>query len=135
MFLQKLGLLIAEVSKKNHQLTEVTLPIWLDKNTLKTILKIIFSIIKETKIQDYLLTLGEIVHVKNIFLDSKLSNNRIWIYWALQTIVEKFTNDHVSLIEINIIMVQARRYVTHAGRIILYIICPTIPNDVLNSKF
>lgn len=94
---------------------------------------ILFDSVDNTKLEDYLMALGQIVQPKNIIFSSKLSNNRICIYFSNEQLVEDFMNNH-GRIMIKDQYLNARRLVTPSERLLLSNVCPSIPHTVIESQ-
>lgn len=91
---------------------------------------IVFGAIENTKLQDYLIPLGNLVQPKNIIFSSRLSNNRICMYLSSKQVVNDFMINH-GCIKIQGVIVKARKLISPAERIVLSNVCPTIPHDIL----
>ncbi|XP_050501206.1 uncharacterized protein LOC126881168 [Diabrotica virgifera virgifera] len=91
---------------------------------------ILFSAINNTPLQDYLISLGNLINPKNILFSSRLSNNRICMYLSCMQAVEDFMTNYGS-IQVNGETVRARRLITPAERIVLSNVCPSIPHEVI----
>lgn len=91
---------------------------------------IIFPTVTESSLEDYLLALGPLVGPKNIKYCSRISNNRMCIYLSDKETVDKFLNEHGSII-VNNERLQARRLVTPAERLVISNVSPTIPHNLI----
>uniref|UniRef100_A0A6P7GAT3 Uncharacterized protein LOC114335864 isoform X2 n=1 Tax=Diabrotica virgifera virgifera TaxID=50390 RepID=A0A6P7GAT3_DIAVI len=91
---------------------------------------ILFSAINNTPLQDYLISLSNLINPKNILFSSRLSNNRISMYLSSKQAVEDFMTNYGS-IEVHGEIFRARRLITPAERIVLSNVCPSIPHEVI----
>nr|CAH7734967.1 unnamed protein product [Callosobruchus chinensis] len=55
---------------------------------------IVFNAINGATIQDYLLKIGPLVKPENILFCSRISNNRVCIYFSSKDVVDKFLDDY-----------------------------------------
>lgn len=94
---------------------------------------IIVNPIEAIPIEDYIYKIGDIVGEENITHICKLSNNRLCIFLATKELIDKFIQEH-STIKINDILVEVRRYVNSAQRVILSNVCPSIPDILIENE-
>uniref|UniRef100_A0A6P7GIC6 Triple functional domain protein-like n=1 Tax=Diabrotica virgifera virgifera TaxID=50390 RepID=A0A6P7GIC6_DIAVI len=94
---------------------------------------IIFNALDNTKLQEYLIPLGNIIQPKNIIFCSRLSNNRICMYLSSKQLVEDYMTNR-GYIEIQGEIVRARKLITPAERIVLSNVCPSIPHEILINE-
>lgn len=93
---------------------------------------IIIPAVDNLKIQDYVKAVGTIVQPKNVLFSSRISNNRMCIYLASKETVDIFMKNNKN-IKINDNILEPRRLITPAIRIVLSNVCPTIPHSTLES--
>lgn len=91
------------------------------------------SAIEDVPIIDYIKAVGEQVGGKNITFASKISNNRICLYLPNKKIVDTIITTNRT-IKINNHIVEIRRLITPADRIILSNVCPSILHNILEKS-
>lgn len=94
---------------------------------------ILFNSLPDTKIEEYLIALGEVVHPRNILFSSRLSNNRICIYLSSESLVEKFMSGPAE-ITIKGENLKARKLITPNERLLLSGVCPSIPHILIENE-
>ncbi|CAH1155699.1 unnamed protein product [Phaedon cochleariae] len=93
---------------------------------------ILFPFIDGIKLQEYVVALGPIVQPKNILFSSRISNNRICIYLSSTEAVNSFLKN-CGQIKIKENIIDARRLITPASRLILSNVCPAIPHEIIQT--
>lgn len=94
---------------------------------------VIFDSIDDTNKDDYIIATGNIVGPKNILFASRVSNNRICIYFSSKEVVESFITEKEGIL-VNNTFIKARRLVSPAKRIILSNVSPSLPNEVIMEE-
>lgn len=94
---------------------------------------IIINYIEGTDINEYLTSVGQIVGPKNMTYFSKISNQRICIYFINKQIVEQIVTQYRT-ITINGTPTEIRRYITPAKRIIITNLTPCIPHTIVEAE-
>lgn len=94
---------------------------------------IIFPVIEGLQIRDYVVATGDLVDPKDILFASRMSNNRVCLYFSSKTIVNTFIEQHGG-VEINDIFVPARKLILPAQRIILSNVSPCIPHEAIEEN-
>ena len=93
---------------------------------------VILPSINDTKIEDYLYAIGEIVKPENIFAASRISNGRICIFLSSVQIANELVEKH-SQITINQQKLKVRKFITPSKRIILSGVSPHIPHTIVEK--
>lgn len=93
---------------------------------------IILSAVDGLKLADYIIAVGNIIEPKNITFASRISNNRICIYLSNTQLVEQFVTEN-STITVQDKLINVRKLVTPARRIIISNVCPTIPHTIISN--
>lgn len=93
---------------------------------------IILNVIEDLKLNDYVISIGNIVKPQNILFASRISNNRICIYLSSIQLVDFVVQNH-NVLTINNSEVSIRRMITPAKRLIISNVCPSIPNHVIEN--
>nr|CAH7723180.1 unnamed protein product [Callosobruchus chinensis] len=94
---------------------------------------IVFNAINGATIQDYLLKIGPLVKPENILFCSRISNNRVCIYFSSKDVVDKFLDDY-NEITLHNSTIKIRRLLTPATRLVISNVCPTIPHDIIEDN-
>lgn len=94
---------------------------------------IVYPAVEGLLIKDYVIETGKKVGPKNIRYVSRMSNNRVCIYFSSRQIVDQFIEKDGG-VTINDIFVAARKLIMPAKRIIVSNISPCIPHHVLEDK-
>uniref|UniRef100_A0A6P7GB56 Uncharacterized protein LOC114340037 n=1 Tax=Diabrotica virgifera virgifera TaxID=50390 RepID=A0A6P7GB56_DIAVI len=96
---------------------------------------VLFTSIDDVKIEDYLIALGSIVNPKDIIFASRISQNRICIYFSSKQLVDNFLKNYGS-IKISNQILTARKLITPSQRIVLSGVCPStsIPHSILEAE-
>lgn len=95
---------------------------------------IVYPAVDGILIKDYVIETGKKVGPQNIRYVSRMSNNRICIYFSSKQIVDEFIEKEGG-VTINNIFVAARKLIMPAKRIIVSNVSPCIPHHVLEEKF
>lgn len=77
--------------------------------------------------KEYVIAVGKIVKPINIIFVSRISNNRFCIFLSSKQVLENLLQ-HTQCININDQVIQIRRLINPAKRIIISNVCPSIPN-------
>lgn len=102
-------------------------------NTPKRDQAIVFNSIDGIPQKEYVLAIGQIVSPKNITFVSRISNNRFCIFLSNKNILDHLL-DKTQSIKINDHVIQIRRLLNPAKRIIISNVCPSIGNqEILNA--
>uniref|UniRef100_A0A2S2PY02 Uncharacterized protein n=1 Tax=Sipha flava TaxID=143950 RepID=A0A2S2PY02_9HEMI len=88
---------------------------------------IVFNSIDGIPQKEYVLAIGKIVKPINIIFVSRISNNRFCIFLSSKQVLDNLMQ-HTQSIYINDHIIQIRRLINPAKRIILSNVCPSIPN-------
>lgn len=94
---------------------------------------IIFPAIDGLQVKDYVFATGDIIDPKDIHFASRMSNNRICLYFSSKEIVEKFVGNKGG-IDINGMFIPARKLVQPAKRIIISNVQPVIPQHIIEEE-
>ncbi|KAJ3661006.1 hypothetical protein Zmor_005429 [Zophobas morio] len=78
---------------------------------------IVLSAIKDVKLTEYVVAIGDIVTSKNVIFASRMSNDRICIYLSHKSYVDQIVSEY-STIKVNGTEVNVRRLLNPAKRII-----------------
>ncbi len=89
---------------------------------------IIFNSIEGIPQIDYIRAIGQIVSPKNILFVSRISNNRFCIFLNNKNTVDSLV-EKTKFITINDNVIQIRRLINTAKRIVISNVCPSIPNE------
>jgi len=89
---------------------------------------IIFNSIEGIPQIDYIRAIGQIVSPKNILFVSRISNNRFCIFLNSKHTVDSLV-ENTKFITINDNVIQIRRLINSAKRIVISNVCPSIPNE------
>jgi len=89
---------------------------------------IVFNSIEGIPQIDYIRAIGQIVSPKNILFVSRVSNNRFCIFLNNKHTVDSLL-EKTKLITINDNVIQIRRLINTAKRIVISNVCPSIPNE------
>lgn len=92
---------------------------------------IILDDIEETQIEEYIYKIGELTEPENIIYASKISHNRICIYFNDAKIAEKITDENKN-IKVNNRIIQIRRLIIPTQRLVISA-SPTIPNYLIEQ--
>lgn len=91
---------------------------------------IILPYIDGTRVQDYVYKIAEKVNPKDIRFCSRISKNRVSLYFSNKKIVDDFLDKHLG-IEINKQFIKARRLTNPDKRIVISNAPPSIPHEVI----
>lgn len=94
---------------------------------------ILFNALDDTKLEEYLVALGEIIEPRNILFSSRLSNNRICIYLSSESLVDQFISQSGEINVKNEIL-RARKLITPSERLLLSNVCPSIPHNIIEDE-
>lgn len=84
-------------------------------------------------IKDYVSKISTLVSANDIRFVSKISNNRICVFFSSVKIAEQFTDSH-KVISINDCVLGVRPLISKNKRIIISNVCPTIPHQVIEEE-
>lgn len=93
---------------------------------------IILNAVDELKLADYVVAVGKIIGPRNITFASRISNNRICLYFSSVQVVEKFVSEN-STINVQGKQINVRKLINPARRIIISNVTPGIPHEVLEN--
>ncbi|KAJ3652704.1 hypothetical protein Zmor_018646 [Zophobas morio] len=93
---------------------------------------IVLSAIKDVKLTEYVVAIGDIVTSKNVIFASRMSNDRICIYLSHKSYVDQIVSEY-STIKVNGTEVNVRRLLNPAKRIIFSNVCPSIPHSIIEE--
>jgi hypothetical protein len=80
--------------------------------------------------KEYIMAIGKIVSPKNILFGSRISNNSFCIFLSNKIILDNLMETHQT-ISINEHVIQIRRLINPAKRIVISNVCPSISNQVI----
>lgn len=90
---------------------------------------IILGGVDDLKLSEYVSAVGILVQPKNVVFASRIANNRICVYLSSKSLVDKVVTDH-PVLTIQNHLINVRRLINPARRIILSNVCPSIPHDI-----
>ncbi|EFA12599.2 hypothetical protein TcasGA2_TC001839 [Tribolium castaneum] len=93
---------------------------------------IVLGAVKDLKLVDYVAAIGDIVAPKNVSFASRMSNDRICIYLSNKSFVDQIISEHPA-IKVKENVVNVRRLINPARRIILSNVCPSIPHPIVEE--
>ncbi|KAJ3640327.1 hypothetical protein Zmor_003634 [Zophobas morio] len=93
---------------------------------------IVLTSIKDLKLTDYVVAIGDIVTPKNVVFASRMSNERICIYLSDVSNVDQIISER-SAITIQDKRIAVRRLINPARKIIFSNVCPSIPHSILED--
>lgn len=96
-------------------------------------LAIVINTDQNINTEEYVYTIGDIVGGENITDISKLYNHRLALFFNKKELVDKMIQDHATIIVGNEV-VEVRRYINPAIRIVISNVCPSIPNEVIEES-
>lgn len=103
-------------------------------NTVQTFPKreqaIVFDSVVDASKNDYIISTGELIGPKNIIFASRISNNRVCIYFSSKEIIDEFMIKYGG-ITLKEKFITARRLVSQAKRVILSNVSPCIPHETI----
>lgn len=91
---------------------------------------LVFNSIDGIPQRDYIVAIGKIIPPKNIVFVSRISNNRFCIFLSSKQILDSLL-EATQTITINDQIIQIRRLINPAKRIVISNVCPSIPNHVI----
>jgi hypothetical protein len=91
---------------------------------------IVFNSINNIKQIEYVIAISKIIPAENIQFVSRISNNRFYIFFNSQAIMENLLRTHPS-VHVNDTEIPIRRLINASKRIILSNVYPTIPNHLI----
>lgn len=94
---------------------------------------IIFPVVEGLQVRDYVVATGDLVDPKEILFASRMSNNRVCLYFSSKNVVNDFIENHGG-IQVNDIFISARKLILPAQRIILSNVSPCIPHSVVEEE-
>lgn len=93
---------------------------------------IVLNAIKDLKLIDYVVAVGDIVAPKNVIFASHMSNDRVCIYLKEKSYVDLIISDHQNIV-VKENAVSVRRLINPAKRIIFSNVCPSIPHKIVED--
>ncbi|CAH2018881.1 unnamed protein product [Acanthoscelides obtectus] len=94
---------------------------------------ILLTALDGIKIHDYIIAIGSIVGPKNILFASRIANGRMCMYLSNTDSVDKIITEHKS-IKVQDHDIEIRRLVTPAQRLVISNVCPSVPNNIIESS-
>lgn len=95
---------------------------------------IVFNSLSNVKMEEYLFAIGSKIQPQNILFSSRVSNNRIVVYFSRKEIVDQFFNQDDGIIKINDEYIHTRKLITPTERLLMSNVCPTIPHEKLEKE-
>jgi len=95
---------------------------------------LLFNSIDGIPQKEYIVAIGKIISPKNIVFVSRISNNRFCIFLSSKQILDSLL-EATQTITINEQIIQIRRLINPAKRIVISNVCPSIPNSVILDAF
>ena len=95
---------------------------------------IVLDSYKDITIKDYILGVGKALNPTNIRFASRIANNRICMYLAGKTFVDKLTSGNSNIL-IKDRLISVRSLIMKTKRNILSNVCPIIPHSVILDAF
>ena len=96
-------------------------------------LAIVFNTIENIPQIEYLIALGKIISPKDITYASRVSNGRFCVYFSNKNIIDNLLANHQN-ITVNNQVINIRRLINPAKKLILSNVCPTIPNSIIETS-
>lgn len=94
---------------------------------------VIFPVIEGLQVRDYVFATGELVDPKDMLFVSRMSNNRVCLYFSSKEIVNDFIEKHGG-VEINGVFVPARKLILPAQRIIISNVQPFMSHEIIEQE-
>lgn len=88
----------------------------------------------EAQIQDYVTSLASYVKPEQIKFVSRISNNRVCVYFSNQQVAQEFVSKQQK-IKVNNSVLHVRPLITKNIRVVLSNVCPIIPHDIIEQEF
>uniref|UniRef100_A0A6P7FR28 Uncharacterized protein LOC114330300 n=1 Tax=Diabrotica virgifera virgifera TaxID=50390 RepID=A0A6P7FR28_DIAVI len=95
---------------------------------------VVFNSLNDVKLEEYLLAVGSLVSTKHIIFSSRITNNRICIYFSTKQVVDEFFSNSRGFITVNNTQIQVRRLITPSERLLISNVSPTIPHKVIENE-
>lgn len=96
-------------------------------------LAIVFNTIENIPQIEYLIALSKLISPKDITYASRVSNGRFCVYLANKNTIDNLLENHQNII-VNNQIINIRRLINPAKKLILSNVCPTIPNSIIESS-
>jgi len=96
-------------------------------------LAIVFNTIENIPQIEYLIALSKLISPKDITYASRVSNGRFCVYLSNKNTIDNLLANHQN-ITINNQIINIRRLINPAKKLILSNVCPTIPNSIIESS-
>lgn len=94
---------------------------------------VVFPVVEGIQVKDYVYATGEVVEPEDILFVSRISNNRVCMYFSSKQVVNEFIDQHGG-IQINDVFIPARKLIVPAKRIILSNVAPAVPDSVIEEQ-
>lgn len=94
---------------------------------------VVFPVVEGLQIRDYVIATGEVVKPEDMQFVSRMSNNRVCMYFSSKQVVDSFIDEYGG-IEVNGMFIPARKLILPAQRLILSNVSPFIPHSVLEEE-
>lgn len=94
---------------------------------------VIFPAFDSLQVKDYVIAAAEVVNPDDIRFVSRMSNNRICLYFSTKDVADKFIDEHAG-VNINNVFIPARKLMMPAKRIIISNIPPFIPDHIVEDR-
>lgn len=94
---------------------------------------VVFPVVDGLQIKDYVVATGEIVNPQDMLFVSRMSNNRVCIYFSSKQIANDFVEKHTG-ITVNDVFIPARKLIMPAQRIIISNVQPCIPDPLIEEE-
>jgi len=96
-------------------------------------LAIVFNTIENIPQIDYLIALSKLISPQDITYASRVSNGRFCVYLSNKNTIDNLLANHQN-ITVNNQIINIRRLINPAKKLILSNVCPTIPNSIIESS-
>lgn len=96
-------------------------------------LAIVFNTIENIPQIEYLIALSKLISPKDITYASRVSNGRFCVYLSNKNTIDNLLDNHQN-ITVNNQIINIRRLINPAKKLILSNVCPTIPNSIIESS-
>jgi len=96
-------------------------------------LAIVFNTIENIPQIEYLIALSKLISPKDITYASRVSNGRFCVYLSNKNTIDNLLENHQNII-VNNQIINIRRLINPAKKLILSNVCPTIPNSIIESS-
>lgn len=96
-------------------------------------LAIVFNTIENIPQIEYLIALSKLISPKDITYASRVSNGRFCVYLSNKNTIDNLIENHQNII-VNNQIINIRRLINPAKKLILSNVCPTIPNSIIESS-